>query len=107
MPDWQEFKRIAPLSSDNTILLSYLYTHRPHIIMSQCLLDLEVSALRDRTVFDKSGNKRYVLSGYKGHVAGWGRGSFDVLWRIPKAFGGFYEVLEVRVQESDLRVPEA
>ena len=75
--------------------------------MTNCQLDEEVRALTDRTIMDKGGNKRYVLSGYKGHIAGWGRGSFDVLWRIPKAFGGFYEVLEVRVKEKDLRLPNA
>jgi|GEM_PF-6325131 len=75
--------------------------------MTNCQLDEEVSALTDRTIMDKGGNKRYVLSGYKGQIAGWGRGSIDVLWRIPKAFGGFYEVLEVRVKEKDLRLPKA
>ena len=75
--------------------------------MANCQLDLEVSALNDRTVLDKGGNKRYVLSGYKGQIAGWGRGSIDVLWKIPKAFGGYYEVLEVRVRETDLRVLQA
>lgn len=72
--------------------------------MYNCQLEAEVSALSDRTVLDKGGNKRYVLSGYTGSIAGWGRGSIDVLWRIPKAFGGFYEVLEVRVKEQDLKI---
>ena len=75
--------------------------------MANCQLDLEVSALKDRTILDKGGNKRYVLSGYKGLIAGWGRGSIDVLWKIPKAFGGYYEVLEVRVRETDLKVLRA
>ncbi|MBX2819974.1 MAG: hypothetical protein KTR29_09850 [Rhodothermaceae bacterium] len=75
--------------------------------MTNCQLDEEVRALTDRTIMDKGGNKRYVLSGYKGQIAGWGQGSIDVLWRIPKAFGGFYEVLEVRVKEKDLRLPQA
>ena len=72
--------------------------------MVNCQLDIEVSALTDRTILDKGGIKRYVLSGYKGYIAGWGRGSIDVMWKIPKAFGGFYEVLEPRVHESELRV---
>ena len=75
--------------------------------MSYCQLDAEVSALSDRTILDKGGTKRYVLSGYKGHIAGWGKGSIDVVWRIPKAFGGFYEILEVRVKEQELRIPKA
>ena len=72
--------------------------------MPNCQLDLEVSALTNRTVVDKSGNKRYVLSGYTGQIAGWGRGSIDVMWKIPKAFGGFYEVLETHVRETDLSI---
>lgn len=75
--------------------------------MSNCHLDVKVSALSDRTVLDKAGHKRYVLSGYTGHIAGWGRGSIDVIWRIPKAFGGFYEVLEIRVEEHDLQILQA
>ena len=72
--------------------------------MSICQLDVEVSSLCDRTVVDKGGNKRYVLSGYTGQIAGWGRGTIDIMWKIPKAFGGFYEVLEIQVKEKDIKI---
>ena len=72
--------------------------------MQNCQLNLEVSALTNREVFDKNGNKRYVLAGCTGFITGWGRGSIDVIWKIPKAFGGYYEILEVHIRESDLRI---
>ena len=72
--------------------------------MHNCQLNLQVSALNNRTVLDKHGNKRYVSTGNTGYITGWGRGSIDVIWKIPKPFGGYYEVLEVHVRETDLIV---
>lgn len=72
--------------------------------MPSYILGLQVSALTHRSIRDKSDQSRYVQPGYLGIIMGWGRGTLDILWRIPKTTTGYYEVLECSVRESDIRI---